>query len=167
MLYPSSHICVQCRLFGRGIIISTVLRAKHGRSSLKRFTTWRATPDDSCTSAQSVTVYARLILCINTFCNGLSGAEQPKPLLCQGLSCTTTSFPHRWLQSSQQPSMAYSNSSYSQMRLLRSLQCSYQLEIRLGGSWSQTVAALLQWHCSYPCHSTTTVSHHSRCVCFS
>ena len=93
-----SHIRVQCRLFGRGIIIGTVLRAKQGFAYLNRFTTWRATPDDRCTSARSVTVYTRLTLCINTFRNGLNGAEQPKPLLCQGLSCTTTSFPRGWAQ---------------------------------------------------------------------
>ena len=109
-MYPSPHVCVQWRLFGKDIIVGIVLRAKRRLAYLKRFTTWRATPDDICTSAQSVTVYVRLILCINTFCDGLNGAEQPKLLLCQGLSCTTTSFSRRWLQSSQQPSTVYSNS---------------------------------------------------------
>ena len=31
--YPSSRICVPCRLFGRDSIIGIVLRAKHGRVS--------------------------------------------------------------------------------------------------------------------------------------
>ena len=167
MLYPASHTCVQCRLFGRDIIIGTVLRAKHGRPSLNRFTTSRATLDDSCSSPQSVTVYARLILCSNTFCNG------PR-WCCTNKASTVSRFilHHNrlftWMASKLSTTL---DGLQQQLLLLNALVALVAAQPPASDSprrqLATTVAALLQLHCSYCYHSTTTVSYHSIHVGFS
>ena len=135
--------CIQCRLFGRGSIVGIVLRAKTWAWVFERFTTSRAMSDDSCASPQSVTVCTHLMLCINTSCNGLNGAEQPKPLCVKIYPAPQPIFQMDGFE-------ALNNSRWSTATALtpkraRCARCSAATSYRfaLGDSRQQTVAALL------------------------